>query len=191
MKLITADYKKLSDEELVFRYVHRQENIAVNCLFERYGHMVFGVCVKYLKSSEPAKDATQQIFIKLLEDLKRFEIVNFKAWLYQVTKNHCFMLLRKSIPVVNNEFVTNEDVESEDELHHKIEEEKLFDRLEAAVSELGTEQRVCIELFYLQKLSYAEIAAKTGYGMLQVKSAIQNGKRTLKIKIEALRKVDK
>ena len=101
------------------------------------------------------------------------------------------MLLRKSIPVVNNEFVTNEDVESEDELHHKIEEEKLFDRLEAAVSELGTEQRVCIELFYLQKLSYAEIAAKTGYGMLQVKSAIQNGKRNLKIKLEALRKVEK
>lgn len=186
---MTADYKKLSDEELVFRYAHRNEQAAINCLFERYGHLVFGVCVKYLKSSEAAKDATQQVFIKLLEDLKRFEVQHFKSWLYQVSKNHCLMLLRKPILVVNNEFVTNGDMELEEELHHKIEEEQLYTSLEMAITELSTEQKKCIELFYLEKLTYAEIAAKTGYSILQVKSAIQNGRRNLKIKLEAIRKV--
>jgi RNA polymerase sigma-70 factor (ECF subfamily) len=44
-------------------------------------------------------------------------------------------------------------------------------------------------MFYLQKLTYAEIAAKTGYAVSQVKSAIQNGRRNLKIKLEAIREV--
>jgi RNA polymerase sigma-70 factor (ECF subfamily) len=99
------------------------------------------------------------------------------------------MLLRKPILVVNNEFVTNGDMELEEELHHKIEEEQLYTSLETAITELSTEQKKCIELFYLEKLTYAEIAAKTGYSILQVKSAIQNGRRNLKIKLEAIRKV--
>lgn len=99
------------------------------------------------------------------------------------------MQLRKSVPVVNNELITNVDMESDNGLHHKIEEERLYDELEAAVAGLNTEQKTCIELFYLQKLTYAEISAKTGYSILQVKSAIQNGRRNLKIKMEAIRKV--
>lgn len=182
-----GDYKKLSDEELVFRYAHRGEQIAFTCLFERYGHLVFGVCLKYLKDTEAAKDATQQIFIKLLEDLKRFKIETFKPWLYQVAKNFCFMQLRKVTPIVNNEIKTNDDadMEFEDDWHQKIEKEQMLDRLEVAVTELNEEQRVCIDLFYLQKKTYQEIAIQTGYTLLQVKSAIQNGKRNLKIKLEA------
>ncbi|WP_276131990.1 RNA polymerase sigma factor [Polluticoccus soli] len=186
---MTADYKKLSDEELVFRYAHRNEPAAVNCLFDRYGHLVFGVCAKYLRNTEAAKDATQQVFIKLLEDLRRFEIQHFKSWLYQVSKNHCLMQLRKPIPVVNNEIASTENVESYSELHHKIEEERLYDKLDAAIAELNTEQKTCVDMFYLQKMTYAEISAKTGYSIMQVKSAIQNGRRNLKIKMEAIREV--
>lgn len=186
---MTADYKKLSDEELVFRYAHRNEQAAVNCLFDRYGHLVFGVCAKYLRSTDAAKDATQQVFIKLLEDLRKFEIRHFKSWLYQVSKNHCLMQLRKPIPVVNNEFEGIGDMESDTELHHKIEEERLYDKLETAIAELNAEQKACIDMFYLQKMTYAEISAKMGYSIMQVKSAIQNGRRNLKIKMEAIREV--
>jgi RNA polymerase sigma factor (sigma-70 family) len=187
----SGDYRKLADEELIHRYVHRQEDIAVNVLFERYGHLVLGVCLKYLKEQEAAKDAMQQIFIKLLDDLKRFEVQHFKSWLYQVCKNYCFMQLRRTQPVVNNELIANGevDMEFEEGWHHKIEQEQLLDKLEAAITQLNEEQKCCIELFYLQKLTYAEISAKTGYPILQVKSAIQNGKRNLKIKLEASRNV--
>jgi RNA polymerase sigma factor (sigma-70 family) len=188
-KVAQGDYKKLSDEELIHRYVHRQEHAAVSVLFERYGHLVYGVCVKYLKDPEEAKDAMQQIFIKLLDDLKRYNVENFKPWLYQVTKNYCFMQLRRSVPVTNNELATNVDMEFEEDWHHKIEQEQLLDKLEVAISQLNQEQRRCIELFYLQKLTYAEVSAKTGYSILQVKSAIQNGRRNLKIKLEASRNV--
>lgn len=186
-----AEYKKLSDEELIHRFVHRQDQVAISVLFEKYGHLVLGVCMKYLKNREAAKDATQQIFIKLLEDLPRFQIENFKAWLLQVTRNFCLMQLRKEIPVVNNELITNMSVESDEDLHQKIEEEHLYQQLEVSIKQLNDEQRCCIELFYLQKMTYAAIATTTKYSLQEVKSHLQNGKRNLKIKMEALADVRK
>lgn len=175
-----SDYRKLSDEEVIHRYVHKHEHSAFNCLYERYAHLVLGICFKYLNSADEAKDATQQIFIKLLEDLKRFRIENFKPWILQVSRNHCLMLLRKSIPVSNNTIELGEDMEFEDQEHPVAEREQLITILEQALTTLNTEQRTCVELFYLKKMNYAAIAAQTGYTMMQVKSYIQNGKRNLK-----------
>jgi RNA polymerase sigma-70 factor, ECF subfamily len=179
-----SEYRKLSDEELIYRYVHRQDPVAINYLYERYGHLVFGVCCKYLRNTEAAKDATQQIFIKLIDDIAKYTIDKFKPWLYKVAKNYCLMQLRQSVPVVNNSFDTGGDMEFEEDLHQKVEEEQVLNRLESAVEELNEDQRVCIRLFYLEKMTYAEISEKKGYTVMQVKSHIQNGKRNLKIKLE-------
>jgi len=46
---------------------------------------------------------------------------------------------------------------------------------------LKNEQRICIELFYLQRFCYQEVSHKTGYEIKKVKSYIQNGKRNLKM----------
>jgi RNA polymerase sigma factor (sigma-70 family) len=158
----------------------------MSALFDRYGHLVLGVCLKYLKSPDLAKDATQRIFIKLLDDLHRFKIDRFKPWLLQVTRNFCLMELRGSVPVVNNEIGDLPDMEYEEELHQKVERERVYEQLEKAIKELGKEQRVCVELFYLEKLTYSEISEKTGYSLNDVKSFLQNGKRNLKIRMEAL-----
>lgn len=178
-----SEYRKLSDEEVIHRYVHRHEAQAMNCLYERYAHLVLGVCFKYLKESEAAKDATQQIFIKLLEDLKRFEITRFKSWLLQVARNYCLMQLRQSLPVSNNTIALPDNMEFEEEAHHMPEREVLLNDLEAAVDELNEAQKTCITLFYLQKLTYSAIAGQTGYSTAEVKSHIQNGRRNLKLKL--------
>lgn len=179
------DYRKLSDEELIQRYTERSEHQAFATLFERYSPLVFGSCIKHLKDNDTAKDATQQIFIKLLDDLKQFEVKHFKSWLYTVARNHCYMILRKQSPIEYKENV-GEDVEFEEEWHQKVKEEHFLNELEAAVQELSKEQRICIRYFYMQKMSYAEIARMTNYELNTVKSAIQNGKRNLKIKLAGL-----
>jgi RNA polymerase sigma-70 factor (ECF subfamily) len=53
-----------------------------------------------------------------------------------------------------------------------------------AIKQLNPEQQQCINLFYLEKKTYAEVAEITGYTMLQVKSHLQNGKRNLKLMME-------
>jgi RNA polymerase sigma-70 factor (ECF subfamily) len=62
-------------------------------------------------------------------------------------------------------------------------EEYTLSQLEAALSDLKEQQRICLDLVYLQGKTYQEVSEMTGFGMNEVKSHVQNGKRNLKIKL--------
>jgi RNA polymerase sigma factor (sigma-70 family) len=181
---VNTALKNLSDEELVYAYASKRNSDALGILYQRYAHLVYGVCMKYLKQAEPARDATMQIFEKLIADLPRFEIRFFKAWLMRVTRNHCLMQLRQNPHATKlvEEF-PELHVEYREDLHPVLEREEMLNRMEEALQELGEEQQRCIILFYLHKKTYTEIMTETGYTFMQVKSYIQNGKRNLKNKL--------
>lgn len=176
-------YKVMTDEEVVNAYRLSSDQQLVGELFERYSHLVFGVCLKYLKNRDESKDMVITIFEKLMNDLKNFNVQNFRPWLHTVTRNHCLMFLRKV-----NRPGTEKDIEtlsyklkeSEEELKEKNENEIQLTQLEESIKELNEEQRICITLFYLESKSYQEVSAITGWDMNKVKSYIQNGKRNLK-----------
>lgn len=186
MRLFKAkNIQALSDDELLAQYKKGGDNALVGELYKRYSHLVFGVCLKYLKNEDEAKDAVLQIFENLLEDLKKHEISNFKSWLHSVARNHCLMFLRKQQTQqkrVNEYEAVYEPEESFDTpfaVHDKQEKEVMLTKLEEAITQLKDEQRVCIELFYLEEKCYNEVADLTGYDIKKVKSYIQNGKRNL------------
>lgn len=175
--------KQLSDSDLIALYKESGNNIIVGELFQRYTHLVFGVCMKYLRHEEDSRDATLEIFEKLLDDLKKHEVNNFKAWLHSVARNFCLMKLRKGKNHVELKDDFGEVVESA-MLLHQIQEpdrEEKLNQLEDAISHLSNEQRNCVELFYLKEQSYQQIMEQTGLSFKEVKSFIQNGKRNLKI----------
>jgi RNA polymerase sigma-70 factor (ECF subfamily) len=156
-------------------------------LYTRYTHLVYGVCMKYLQNDNDAKDATMQIFEKLLKELKKHHITAFKPWLYMVVKNYCMMEFRKaSSQKVNTQKIVKEqqqNVETDVDAHldEKAEKELMLNGLEKGLSALKPEQQQCVKLFYLEELSYKDIADKTGFSLNDVKSHIQNGKRNLKL----------
>ena len=154
-------------------------------LYQPYMPLIYGLCLKYLKDETSSKDAVMQIFEELITKLKVFEVGNFKSWLYTLARNHCLMSLR----VLNkHEFVTIDDysMESLDLLHledNKLKENQLSS-MESCMKKLPEEQRISVDLFYLQQKCYKEICDATGFDMNKVKSYIQNGKRNLKICME-------
>lgn len=150
--------------------------------------MLFGVCMKYLKNEEKAKDVVMDVFEKILKDLKRHDVDNFRTWVYSVTKNQCLMLLRseKRVDAKNEEFVhVNPQIMELDLPEHLNGEsqEETDRKLMEAVESLKKEQKECIRLFYFEKKSYEEIEVLTGFTYKQVKSFLQNGKRNLKIEL--------
>ena len=151
--------------------------------------LVYGLCMKYLKNREDSQDAVMQIFEILVQDVPRFEIRNFKAWLYGVSRNHCLMKLRKDKAEKNrHEKISTEWLMESTENLHPIEEpgdEKLQGQLKACLEQLKEEQRHCVELFYFHQYCYKEIAEKLTLDENKVKSFIQNGKRNLKICLES------
>jgi len=150
-------------------------------LYQRYMELVYGVCLKYFKEPETAKDSVMQIFEELVTKLKKHEVDNFKGWLHQVAKNHCLMQLRtpKNLKII--EF-KSEFVQSEENVHLNgvLDKEENFKKLEFCLGTLTEEQRTAIKLFYLDGKCYNEIVEITGHDWNQVRSFIQNGRRNLK-----------
>ncbi len=178
----------LSDSELVSRFRYSYDSEYVGELFQRYTHMLYGVCLKYLQDEEKAKDAVMTLFEKVVEDLKRHEVENFRTWVYSVAKNHCLMELRKerttSPHKENYEAFIKTIVENEDSTHlNGVSQVELDGKLEAAISSLKDDQQKCIRLFYFEKKSYEDIVNSTDYSYKEVKSHLQNAKRNLKIKL--------
>jgi RNA polymerase sigma factor (sigma-70 family) len=178
-------YDHITDEQLLSNYKADNNQEWIGILLERYTLLLFGVCMKYLKDEDEAKDGVQQVFLKVLTDVSKYEITYFKSWLYMVAKNYCLMRLRntqyKQVQTLT-EAIDNEP--NEDRKSELIENEKTYTLLEQAIEELNEEQKQCVTLFYLKKYSYNQIVEYTNYNLSQVKSYIQNGKRNLKIILE-------
>lgn len=175
----------INDKELLEKFYTEQDNRWLGILLQRYTMLLLGVCMKYLKNEEEAKDAVQQIFLKVIPELQKYKVDYFKSWLYMVARNHCFMQLRDKTGKLTREI--NDSIQPEDDappLVNHIEHDQLLTQISESLEELSPEQKTCVTLFYLEKKSYHDISAFTGFTLLQVKSFIQNGKRNLKIIVE-------
>jgi RNA polymerase sigma factor (sigma-70 family) len=174
----------MTDSELLELYYADKDPEWIGRLLERYTLLLLGVCMKYVKDENEARDCVQQIFLKVLTEVSKYRIEYFKSWLYMVAKNHCLMRLRDNGKKGTKEIKEQMLVHTEPEKEELIKNEQTYDLLEDAIAELSEEQRQCVILFYLKKNSYQQITIKTGLSLLQVKSYIQNGKRNLKIILE-------
>jgi RNA polymerase sigma factor (sigma-70 family) len=143
--------------------------------------------MKYLRQEEEAKDAVQQIFIKVITELPKYKVDYFKSWIYTIARNHCLMKLRdrhmqSPAALTDNMLVTWDDDPGR---NRHLEKDQMLELMGRLLEELGKEQKLCLILFYLEKRSYQEIVDQTSFTLMQVKSHIQNGKRNLKLLMEA------
>jgi len=169
----------LTDEELLQNYRNDGDNQWLGYLLLRYTTLLLGVALKYLKDKNQAEDAVQQVFEKVLTHIPQQEIHNFKGWLYILMRNHCLQQLRDKTYLADE--VTLAQLSASETDHEEAKwREHTLQQMEHAIESLNEEQRKTITLFYLEKYSYEQIIAKTGYTFMQVKSFIQNGKRNLK-----------
>lgn len=183
MRITRKHIKSLSDENIVLLYKQSNDRNCIGELYARYSPLVMGVSLKYLKNVADAQDSLMQVFEKLISELNKNEVRNFKPWLYQITKNQCLMQLRKT-KKIHKTPIENQSLEQEEnEIEQHEEKELLLTKLEEFIPKLKENQRVCIELFYLKNKSYTQIAEETGFNLKEVKSNIQNGKRNLEIKL--------
>ncbi len=178
-----------SDLELIGMYKQTSDLKILGQLYSRYTHLVFGVCLKYLKNSDDSKDAVMQIFEKLIDSLLKHDVQNFKSWLHVTSRNHCLMELRKRKShkiIASSDFSIVESMESPLSVHHNDEDLLNEDLLlmKKCMEKLSEEQKYCIKLFYLEERSYNEVSLESGYELKKVKSFIQNGKRNIKNCIE-------
>src|ERR1700761_1485324 len=104
------------DAALLNSYRDSGELAILGKLYEKYVSLIYGVCLKYLKDEEQAKDAVMGIFEELVTKAKQHDVKQFRGWVYGLARNYCLMQLRsdKKMEVV----ALDEIVENADNLHH-------------------------------------------------------------------------
>ena len=189
IKKISTSY---SDGELVQQYKQGADMNVLGDLYQRYMDLIYGVCLKYLKIPDDAQDAVINIFEELITKLKKYEVDNFKGWLYQLAKNHCLMKLRSTKGKPVNVDVEIVHLAENMHLDDVMEKENNLTIMENCIEQLPHEQKKVVQLFYLEEKCYKEIADFTVTDINKVRSFIQNGRRNLKICMEknALQKAE-
>lgn len=175
-----------TDEELIQRFKESGNAEYFSELFGRYVPLIYGVCLDYLRDEDKAHDAVMQLFEDLLPKIPRYQIAVFRTWVYSVTKNHCLQILNKEKKEILLDFNLNV-MESEEILNLFSEDnaqEEQIHALNHCLEKLPENQRMSIQHFFMDEMSYADIVDETGFELSKVKSYIQNAKRNLKICID-------
>jgi RNA polymerase sigma-70 factor (ECF subfamily) len=90
-----ASYGAAHDRDLV-RSAQADDKAAFEELIRRHQQRVFAVAGRILRKREDVEDIAQQVFVKAYFSLKRFDQrAAFSTWLYKITVNECWDLLRK------------------------------------------------------------------------------------------------
>ena len=184
-RFLKQGQKSWTDQELLDRYRTEGKLEHLGLLYDRYIEMVYGVCLKYFREDQKAQDAVMAIFEQLIEKAKKHEVQQFKSWLYVLCRNHCLMELRKEQKNLTVSF-DPDFMQSVDKRHliDEYEENGHLKHLKGCIDGLPNDQKYCIQQFYLEGLSYKEIADQRGTPLGKIRSFIQNGRRNLKICLE-------
>lgn len=165
-----------TDLEIIDEYVEHGNNQAANAFIRKYQKFVFSTALRYLKNSTDADDATQEVFIKALRNLKSFrKESSVNTWLYRITSNVCKNVLRKrkvmSIFSYSDETTDFYDIKSDIiSADKQIENKELETSFLKALDTLPKKQRETFALRYFEELPYEEISQILGTSVGGLKS---------------------
>ncbi len=179
--LTSMALKELTDDQCIKRLAVGEEE-PFQVLFERYGDLVFGYCVKLLKDKERAEDASQDVWIKVIKNAEKYKSQGkFRAWLLQIARNTCFSLFRELKKNFGDD-IGEDEVEdvSKENILDLISAEQDKAKLKECIGKLPENQRVALVVWMTEDKSYEEIAEQMETTVSAVKSLLFRGRQCLK-----------
>lgn len=131
---------------------------ALESCYERFGGRVYRLCRVMLGQACDSEDATQEIFLKVLERAHQFEArARFTTWLHRLAIHHCLHRLEKESRR-GGEALDEHLVDGARTPLEAAQGEEARTRVELLLAQLSPSLRATLALRELEGLSYAEIA---------------------------------
>ncbi len=178
-----------SDTELIARFLAEQNPHYFTQIYRRYAGKVYAKCLSMLQNEAWARDAVQDIFIKVFLSLSRFsEKSAFSTWLYSITYNYCVDLLRrrKKLPVLLAEDVGRLGDAPVPEVPDSVLLEMKQERLEAVLRHLSEGDRIILLMKYLDDMPIKDMAQLFGKTESAIKMQILRAKHRAQLVYEQL-----
>jgi len=167
-----------NDAEIVAQ-LRQGEKGALVRLYDEYSGLVYGVARRILRDTAAAEDVVQEVFLQLWRKPGSFDEQRGRLapWLAVVTRHKALDILRKlkfevDTGADSGEHPLPEPAASESVSVHSFAD---VDKAKKLMAQLPAEQKQALELAYLDGLTHAEIAARTGEPLGTVKSRIRLG----------------
>lgn len=174
--------KSLNDQELM-RIVQAGDFSPASEIYDRYSQRIYAFTFRFLRNSEAAEDATQEVFMKMLKHANQFnENAKLSTWLFSIAANWCRDYLRKA----ENRSKEGEEVLVTLPAPNELSPEANFERrqteamIQKALQRLTPDQREAILLSRYQGMSYQEIAQISGCSEGAVKTRVFRAMEVLK-----------
>jgi RNA polymerase sigma factor (sigma-70 family) len=176
---------ELSDSEVIARFRLAQEQAYFTILYRRYAPKVFAKCYSMLSDEGMARDATQEIFIKILMNLTKFnEQSSFSTWLYSITYNFCIDIIRKKkkLQLLFTEDVSRIRNDADEDISDSVLLEMKQERLSTILDLLPPGDKAILLMKYIDDLQIKDIAESLN----KTESAIKMQIMRAKIKAQSL-----
>lgn len=177
------------DERQLVRRAQKGDKEAFEALVRRHQHRVFAVARGILKRQEDVEDIAQQVFVKAYFSLKRFDQrAAFSTWLYKITVNECWDLLRKrkARPLVYEADFSEEQSKQFSATEQKAdsgpdtsERMAMRQRLDGMLAQLDERDRAMLILKEVEGFSVEEIADSLGLNANTVKVRLFRARRRI------------
>ncbi|MEO6037119.1 MAG: sigma-70 family RNA polymerase sigma factor [Saprospiraceae bacterium] len=173
-----SDY---TDSELIAQYLRDQDSTHFTTLYRRYASKVFAKCISMLADEGQARDATQDIFIKVLLNLSKFtEQSSFSTWVYSITYNYCIDLIRKKkkMPLIFTEDVgkVSRETDDIDDIPDSVLLEMEQNRLEKVFEHLPPGDKAILLMKYIDDMSIRDIGTVLNKTESAIKMQIMRAK---------------
>ncbi len=172
------------DDEFLIQLSKRKDKEAFTIIYNKYHQYLYALAYRYLKDSEMAEDAVQQVYVKLWEMIHVIDIeINLKNYLYSMTKNHILNQFRsrKEMISINIMNAQQEIVDDEPDIVSVIEDAELSDLLNIGIENLPNQKKEIIKMKIQEHKSNQEIADEMGLSINTVKSHYQESIKMLRI----------
>lgn len=183
----------LADQELVAGVQHGDEGSYI-LLIQRYSDRIFNLAFRLTHNREDAEEVLQDVFVTLYRKLDRFEGKSaFSSWLYRITLNTAFMVLRKrkQSPTISMEDIAPQVRESGSastspfaNINYITTRHQLRSVLEEAIGSLPDDYRAIFLLRDVDGLSNEEVGDVMGLSVSAVKSRLHRARITLRKRLK-------
>lgn len=149
-------------DEMLARQVQGGDTEVFGVLVERYEKKLLRYGKKFLSTHEDIEDIVQEVFIRAFQNIQSFDGgQRFSPWLYRIAHNALVDGLKKKAtsPFITLDFDTLLAYQAYDDPGDtEANEKEMHAMIEQGLARLDAKYREVLILYYLENLSYKEIA---------------------------------
>lgn len=161
---------------------------SANKLIQKYYKEIYSYTYKLVFEQQLALDLTQEIFIRMLRSIQRYDgqKASFRTWLYQIAHHHCVDYFRSSIYKMQSQLIDqpNKDFTSPDNIVETIIHKERLEEVYAVLNTFESQERMIILGKLLHNMTFNELAERLKLPLSTVKSKYYTTLRKMKYRLE-------